>query len=129
MALQDQVSIRLEGQILLEVAREGEQCRLLAGEQAAGDGTVLSGLSGGEVNAMQREALFKLLLFNCRLHGDLGGCVSFTTAAVAHVAGDCVISRSKTFGIELSSGACACYVAATSFIAIRQLVIVRVSGG
>ena len=56
---------------------------------------------------MQREALFKLLLFNCRLYRDLGGCVSLSAAAVTHVAGDCVISRSKAFGIELSSCACA----------------------
>src|SRR4029077_7569356 len=33
MALQDQVSVRLEGQILLEVAGEGEQCGLLASKQ------------------------------------------------------------------------------------------------
>ena len=48
MALQDQVSIGLEGQILFEVIGKSKQGCLLAGEQATGDGAILSGLSGGK---------------------------------------------------------------------------------
>src|SRR4051812_24670672 len=107
MALQDQVSVRLVGQIFLEVTGESEQGRLLAGEQTAGNRAVLRRLSGREVNAVQREALFKLLLLNCRLYGNLRCSVIFTAATVTHMARNGVISRSKTFGIELSSCACA----------------------
>src|SRR6266571_635337 len=105
MALQDQVSIRLEGQILFEIACQGEQGRLLAGEQAGGYWAVGQRLSGGEVNTMQREPLFKLRLFLGLLHRDLRSGVAFTAVAVASRAGDGVSAGSNARGIELDAGA------------------------
>src|ERR1051326_648599 len=105
MALQDQVSIRLERQILLEIARERQQRRLLAGEQAAGDRAVDSWLSSGEINAMQGKPLLKLRLFNSRLYRDLRGGMAFAAVAVTGRAIDGVSARRGAGGIELDAGA------------------------
>ncbi len=126
MALQDQVSIRFESQILLEVAGKGKQGPLLAGQQPAGYGTILSGLCGGEVNAVQREPLFKLRLFLGLLYRDLRSGMGLTAAAVAGRAGDGVCAGSDAGGIKLNAGAGASYAAAAGCVAIGQRVIVSV---
>src|SRR5205814_3324748 len=126
----DQVGFRLEGKILLEVAGEGNQRVLLAGQQSA-VGISHRGLRRGEVDAVQRESLLQLYLLLGRsgcLYDDLRGCIRLTTMAITYVAVHGISSRRDAGGIELYVGARACYLAAACRVAIGERIIVRVTG-
>src|SRR5262245_20888889 len=127
MALQDEVSVRLEGQILLEVAGQGDERALLAGEQSA-VGVRFRRLRGGEVDAVQREPLLQLALLGRRRDRDLRGGVSFSAAAIADVAGDGVSARRGAGGIELRDRAGTADNYPARFVTVGELVIVGVAG-
>src|SRR5690348_3890802 len=128
MALQDEVSIRTERQILGKVGRQSSESVLLAGQQS----TVRirsRRLSSGEVDAVQRETSFKSLLLSRRLHFNVCSAIGRATFAVIGVAGDGVMAGLKASGIKLGLRSGARHFASAGCPGVSELVIIGIIAG
>src|SRR5713101_4522674 len=126
VAFENQVGVGFKRRILLVVARQLIQGRLLAGQQPS-RGFRHGGLGGREVDAVQRQLGFQLLDLRGLLDFHVAGSIGGAAAAVVHHALHAVAPRLQARGIKLHIRAAPHDLSAGRRVAVGQRIVVGVA--
>src|SRR5271155_1734833 len=129
MAAENQMGVRPEGEISLEVFRQLYQDLLLAADQSAG-GIGYRRPGRRKIDAVERESRFKfhhLWWHRWFLHLDSQLAVSGAATAVVYMAHHGIAPRTQTSGFKPHGGIPSADSAATGLPGVGQRIVVRIA--